>query len=467
PGLLNQFKVFVTRDVLAKLTNRQYMLINLLEAPALAALLAFFLKYFTYVAGPESGNSYIFRLNENIPQFIFISVIVALFIGLTVSSEEIIKDKRIRNRESFLNLSRSSYISSKIAIMLGISAIQMILYVLVGAFVLEIKGMALFYWIGLFSTCSFANLLGLNVSANFNSAKVIYILIPVMIIPQLLFSGIIVSFDKLHPAFASEKGVPWIGNIMTSRWAYEGLAVAQFKHNDYGKEFYHLDQRRYFSNWKKDIWINALSNKVASIRRNLANDSESEKVAYDLSILHLELTKETDLINGLEFDYLDRLNLVDCNEAVLDETEKFLKLLIKHYRTVFNKADLEKENKIESMQSFADSEGADTGYRTLLDDYANESLEKFVTNKNGLKSVVEFEGEMVQKKDVIYSLADRKGLLHSNFYSPIKMVFNKPMDTFWANIIVIWSMTILLAITLYTDVFSVFRRWYENMKYRS
>jgi hypothetical protein len=86
PGLYRQFKVFITRDVLAKLTNSQYMLINLLEAPALAALLAYFLKYFTYIAGPDSENSYIFRLNENIPQFIFISVIVALFIGLTVSS---------------------------------------------------------------------------------------------------------------------------------------------------------------------------------------------------------------------------------------------------------------------------------------------------------------------------------------------------------------------------------------------
>ena len=103
------------------------------------------------------------------------------------------------------------------------------------AIIIAVAGIALmpvlwwyFYWCLLFSTSCFANVLGLNISASFNSAKVIYILIPVLIIPQLLFSGIIVKFDKLHPWFASEKSVPWIGNIMASRWAYEGMAVAQF-----------------------------------------------------------------------------------------------------------------------------------------------------------------------------------------------------------------------------------------------
>jgi ABC transport system ATP-binding/permease protein len=67
---------------------------------------------------------------------------------------------------------------------------------------------ALAHWAVLFSTSCFANVLGLNVSASFNSAKVIYIMIPVLIIPQFLFSGIIVRFDKLHPWFASQKSVP-------------------------------------------------------------------------------------------------------------------------------------------------------------------------------------------------------------------------------------------------------------------
>jgi len=51
-------------------------------------------------------------------------IFLLLFIGLTVSAEEIIRDRKIQKRESFLNLSRGSYLWSKIAIMFVLSAIQ-------------------------------------------------------------------------------------------------------------------------------------------------------------------------------------------------------------------------------------------------------------------------------------------------------------------------------------------------------
>ena len=88
------------------------------------------------------------------------SVIVFLFLGLTISSEEIIKDRKILQRESFLNLSRGSYLHSKILIMFAISAFQSLSYVLIGNLIFEIKGMMLSYWLILFTTSCFANLLG-------------------------------------------------------------------------------------------------------------------------------------------------------------------------------------------------------------------------------------------------------------------------------------------------------------------
>ncbi|MBL0042928.1 MAG: ABC transporter permease [Flavobacteriales bacterium] len=115
------------------------------------------------------------------------------------------RDKKIIQREKFLSLSRSSYLLSKIGLLFIISAIQTLLFTLVGDLVLDIHGMTFAHWAVFFSTACFANVLGLNVSASFNSAKVIYIVIPVLIIPQLLFSGIIVRFDKLHPWFANER----------------------------------------------------------------------------------------------------------------------------------------------------------------------------------------------------------------------------------------------------------------------
>jgi hypothetical protein len=41
----------------------------------------------------------------------------------------------------------------------------------------------------------------------------------------------------------------------------------------------------------------------------------------------------------------------------------------------------------------------------------------------------------------------------THMYAPSKYLFGLNIDTFWFNIGVIWSMTIILYITLYFDVF--------------
>ncbi|MFZ0471011.1 MAG: ATP-binding cassette domain-containing protein, partial [Bacteroidales bacterium] len=107
PGLLKQSGIFFIRDFLSKLADRQYILISLLGAPLLALLLAYFTR-------DTSGNAYNFSENENLPAYIFMCVITATFMGLIISAEEIVKDRKILKRESFLNLSWFSYLNSKI-----------------------------------------------------------------------------------------------------------------------------------------------------------------------------------------------------------------------------------------------------------------------------------------------------------------------------------------------------------------
>ncbi|NOR34709.1 MAG: ATP-binding cassette domain-containing protein, partial [Bacteroidales bacterium] len=238
PSLFEQTKIFFTRDLLTKLTNIQYILLNLLEAPLLALVMGFFTKYFSGTS--DNPAVYIFRNNENLPAFLLMSVVVFLFLGMTLSSEEIIKDRTIIQRESFLNLSRGSYLHSKILIMFAISAFQSLSYVLVGNLIFEIKGMLLAYWLILFTTSCFANILGLNISAGLNSVTTIYILVPLLLIPQIIFCGVLVKYDKLHHSLTNYEYVPLIGNMMTSRWAYEALAVEQFKNNEFEKVFFDI-----------------------------------------------------------------------------------------------------------------------------------------------------------------------------------------------------------------------------------
>ena len=247
PGLIKQSKIFFIRDILSKLANRQYVLISLLVAPLLAFLLAYFTKY-------TVDGEYIFSENENLPAYLFMCVITSLFIGLIISAEEIVKDRKILKRESFLNLSWFSYLNSKVMIMFLISAIQTISFILIGNFILEIKGMAFSYWFVLFTTSCLANMMGLNISSAFNSVITIYSLIPVIIIPQLLFSGVFVKFDKLHQGnFTSSEFVPVIGDMMPARWSFEALAVEQFKNNKYEKDFFKYDMEISQNDWYASI----------------------------------------------------------------------------------------------------------------------------------------------------------------------------------------------------------------------
>lgn len=449
PGRLRQMAVFFKRDVLAKIANRQYVLVNVLEAPVLAFFMAFFLRYRDISLG--SGASYVYRHNDNIPQYLFIAVIVSLFLGLSLAAEEIIRDRRILQREKFLALSRASYLLGKTTLLFLISAFQTGLFVLVGNSVLGIEDMGLAHWAVLFSAACFANVLGLNVSASFNSAKVIYMMIPVLIIPQLMFSGIIVRFDKLHPWFASERSVPWVGNIMASRWAYEGLAVAQFTDNAYERRFYEMDRRMKTANWKKDLWLRDLSERVASLRRTLANGQTLQaQGVQDLAVLRLEMGKELRALKGLRFHGIEQLQPGMVNGQVLDELDSALDMLAQHYRIQYREAEKKKEALIGQM---TDTPAKKQAYFGLLDTYRNESLADIVTNRNDVNLITESNGELVQKVDPVYLRPVEGGFFDAQFYAPVKLVFGKPVPTLWANVLLLWAMTIALGLALKWNFF--------------
>ena len=149
------------------------------------------------------------------------------------------------------------------------SAAEILFFVASGNWILDIQGMGWQYCLILFSLSCFANLLRLNISASFNSVKVIYILIPILIIPQLLFSGVIVKFDKLNPLFGDESAVPLIGNVMASRWAYVALAVEQFTGNENGGKYFRNEKRKSFCYWKKDYLVQKKKDKNGFVKKKI------------------------------------------------------------------------------------------------------------------------------------------------------------------------------------------------------
>ena len=437
-----QFKVFFIRDVLSKIANKQYLIINFIEAPLFALILSFFVKYYKN----ESKMEYSFYENINIPQYLFISVIVALFIGLTVSVEEIFKDRKILLREKFLNLSKFSYLLSKVFILFILSAIQMFVFVVIGNYILEIEGLYFEYWFVLFSISCLANVVGLNVSSTFNSAKVIYIIVPLIIIPQLLFSGVIVRFDKLNPMFSKKNEVPWLGNIMAARWAYESLAVIQSIDNNFEKHFFKLDQQKYDASWKKDYWIPEMKNKVLKFS---GSNSTKEEFEYAKMIISNELKKENSIwenfkCNGVLEEVISAGFLSD-KEVVKNNIFNYLSVLDKQYSKTKNGISKEIEKIIVDM-------GAEK-FQVLMHTFENKKMRELVTRKRELDKILILNGELIRMDNPIFYENRNVSFFDSHFYSPNKYFNGKKVSTFYSNIIILWLMSFFFFLTLYIDFF--------------
>lgn len=451
---LKQFIVFFQRDLLAKIRNTQYMNINFFQAPFLAILLAFTVRFYDAdkLAGPQD---YVFSENMNIPAFIFMSIIVALFIGLVMSAEEIIKDARIVKREAFLNLNRHAYLLSKVSILFGFSAIQILAYVLIGNFIIGIHEMTFQYWLVLFSSACFACMLGLNISATFNRVVTIYILIPILLIPQLILGGLVVKFDEVNPRIANKEDlVPLFGDIMASRWAFEALAVSQFKENPYEMDYYAIDKQKANAEYKKVYYIPALKARIDRGLNLKAKGKDFEKeYESDLKLLRRELQKEKQNFPDIQFSSLAKLTPKAFNKAVADSTKNYLAQLRKIYNKHYNTAVQSRDKLVNSHIKSPEEREI---YVERMKQFKNDRLTDLVTNKRSDKRIVEYHERLIQKIYPIYqSPSNINHFLdyRAHFFAPEKHLFGQMFSTLTFNVCIIWGMALLLYVTLYFNLF--------------
>ena len=79
------------------------------------------------------------------------------------------------------------------------------------------------------------------------------------------------------------------------------------------------------------------------IEMDILNQEELDKVFL---LLYTEIKKESEIIENVKFEYLNKLNYYDYNEEVLIALNEFLEVLSNHYKSVFNQAENEKERLI-------------------------------------------------------------------------------------------------------------------------
>ncbi len=440
PNKFRQFIVFVKRDIMSKISDMQYLLITLLEAPVLALFLAFLIRYFD-----ESSKNpgYTLYENSNIPIYIFMSVIVAIFMGLTVSAEEIIKDRKILKREAFLNLSWNSYLMSKVFVQFAISAIQALTFVIIGNSISGIHGMWLEYWLVLFTCWASANMIGLLISDSFKTVVTIYILIPFLVIPQIILSGVMVRFEKLNPKLSSPVSIPVYGEAITARWGYEALAVKQFKDNAYEKYFYNYDKARSRGNYMKNYWYVGVKGNLDNILNDLNKGVRSEDFDKKLLLVSNEINKQLKKLPVIKYEYANLLTPEKITSEAAVTAIKYLETTRQYYIAYYNNANEKKDALIEMLET------KQKGLPVLLrNKYYNESLEEFVTNKNETVKTTEYKGHLVQKTEPIFMDPEYK-FIKAHFYSPTKQVFGVHVDTFFVNVAVLWIMTVLFYLALY------------------
>ncbi len=469
PNWFKQLWIFIIRDVLSKVANKQYVTVNLLLTPVLALFIGYFVKYYDAI-GVEKPQ-YTFFHNFNIPVYFFMSIVVALFVGLIVSAEEIFRDRKILKRETYLHLSRSSYYISKVSILFILSAIQTICFILVGNWLLEIPITEMRYWLILFSCACFANMLGLNISSAFDSAVTIYILIPILIIPQLLLSGVVISFDKFNPKVGSPNGIPILGEMMASRWAFEAYMVTQFKDNPYSKQFYELDQKRAIADYKRLYYLPALETKLAYIlnhRGDWRNQSETNPTKSAINLLHNEIKNELIYVGSEKLPEVENIAIGKFDSVTYSKVHQFLITLKGYYGIRYNHAMNEKEKLMMEKTSTPELQN---DFEAMRLKYQNESVMRMVENSNDAVRIAEWRGELVQKIYPVYFQDHRPNHyfdFRENFYVPQKYFLGRKFDTLYFNIGIIWTMTVLLYITLYFEVLKKFvhgfamRRKYRN-----
>jgi hypothetical protein len=319
--------------------------------------------------------------------------------------------------------------------------------------------MLLQHWLVLFSTACFGNLIGLNISAGMRSAVSIYILIPLILVPQLLLGGAMIKFDDLHKSLTNKVYVPVIGDIMATRWAYEAICVEQFKSNRFEKPFFKYDMGISQNDWYAAFLIPTLRAKVNECMVAEKNPEYRDYINNNFEKINYHC-RELSAITGIQpGKWFNSMNYEKFNDIIGDDAKLYLDSLKTVLRIRINKLSLKRDSLYEQKTKEI---GGEKFISTREKDY-NESLADIMLNRLTTNKIYETEDRLIQKADPVFMKPGSKyGRAH--FFAPYKMLGNLKISTLIFNVAVIWIMTLVFFIALYYDVLKRFILFLEKLR---
>jgi hypothetical protein len=322
-------------------------------------------------------------------------------------------------------------------------------------------------------------MLGLNISAAFNSAITIYIVIPLLIIPMMVLSGAMFPFDKLNREIGNVDKVPLIAEIMPTRWTYEALMVSQFKDNKYSKVVYDEANETYFMLQKKisEADFNkvyripelrkALEKSLFEYRNNPKNIGNQEELLLNkqtrsfskLELLTNELSSFSRIYGIYPFKYPMYLTPYEFNIGIADSVTAYLNKMDEMFSKLSNSASDRRDRFYYANENILNQ---------LRNDYYNFKLEEIVTKYYERKKILLYRNALVQNTDPIYLDPSRKGILgfRTHFYAPSKYFLGLKIDTFTFNIGLVLLSTIILYMALYYEILARVVMYIEKFRFR-
>jgi ABC-type multidrug transport system ATPase subunit len=156
-------------------------------------------------------------------ELLFALVTAAVWLGSIDAAREVVKERSVLDREGAIGVRRLSYLASKLVVLFALAAVQMAL--LCGIIFALIPPdepratIALMYGV-LTLTSWVAIAMGLLVSAAATSEDQATSVIPLTLIPQLLFTGALVPVATMHPLVAKLSGLAF------GQWTFASLGTA-------------------------------------------------------------------------------------------------------------------------------------------------------------------------------------------------------------------------------------------------
>ena len=270
---IKQLKTFCVRNFKIKIRNRTNLLITFLETPILAFLIAFILRL------RLNDEPYTFHDNINMPVFIFISIILFIFLGLSNSIEEIFNERKMILREKLLNLKVSLFLTSKYLVMSLFSLMQVVIYYFITSPIIGFHGSSFMTILYLFASAMTGVSLGMLISSFINNQRALINILPLVLIPQIILGGAIIQFEKMNHRIKlnKHKPVPEIVEFIPTRWLFEGLMTGVAKNNYFNRKIAKISKRKLTA---KEAYYNGVTNyKKYRSEVSKCNDEKSDLIA--------------------------------------------------------------------------------------------------------------------------------------------------------------------------------------------